>query len=110
MNGPGMEPPHERAQAVPLVISPLGLGFVIGPAAAGWLHDATGSYSLALFGASACLATAATLCTISLCMHRIQPAAAVNPPALRAVVVAEPEAAVAAVEMARSLTERVQGA
>ena len=47
-------------------------GSSCGPAAAGWLHDLTGDYTLALTLAASCLATACALCVLSLCLHRVK--------------------------------------
>ena len=56
--------------AVSLSFPPLGLGFALGPALAGSVHDhLTGSYTLALFIAAAELAIAASLCLLSVRLH-----------------------------------------
>ena len=62
-------PAGDRAAATPLVISPIGIGFVLGPALAGSLHEYSGDYTLSLLCATACLATASLLCGLSLCIH-----------------------------------------
>lgn len=69
-------PPHRCAQATPLIMAPSGVGFVLGPAAAGWVVDVHGSYAAALVSAAACLATGASLCGLSICRHHVVSGAA----------------------------------